>query len=68
LDFAFEFRDEFIGQTDRLRFVVSSLAIDDFDFHTLIFNDSTGKQKEFFISDASGSAKLMMARSRHKGS
>jgi len=38
-----------------LRFVVSSLAIDDFDFHTLIFNDSTGKQKEFFISDVSGS-------------
>src|SRR5262249_18573988 len=48
-DFAFEFRYEFVGQTDRLRFVVSSLAIDYFDFHTLIFNHPTGKQKEFFI-------------------
>jgi hypothetical protein len=33
-----------------LRFVVSSLAIDYFDFHALIFNHATGKQKKFFIS------------------
>jgi hypothetical protein len=37
-NFAFEFRYEFIGQTDRLRFIVSGLAIDYFDFHSLIFN------------------------------
>jgi len=49
-DFAFEFCYEFVGQTDRLRFVVSSLAIDYFDFHTLIFNHATVKQKKLFIS------------------
>ena len=49
-DFAFEFRYEFVGQTDRLRFIASSLAIEYFDFHTLIFNHGIGKKKEFFIS------------------
>jgi hypothetical protein len=33
LDAAFQFSDEFVGQTDRLGFVVSKLAIDDFDLH-----------------------------------
>src|SRR5262245_423586 len=47
-DLAFEFRYEFIGQTDRLRLVVSSLAINNFDFHTLIFSHPTAEQKEFF--------------------
>ncbi len=28
-----QFRDEFAGQTDRVGFVVSNLAVDDFDFH-----------------------------------
>jgi len=28
-----EFFDEFIGQTDRFGLVVSSLAVDNFDFH-----------------------------------
>ena len=39
-DSAFEFGDEFVGQTDRLGFVVSKLAVDDFDFHSslLTFN------------------------------
>src|SRR5262249_49263318 len=37
-------------QTDRLWFVVSNLAIDYFDFHTLIFSHATGSQKEFFVS------------------
>lgn len=32
-DFIFEFGDEFFGQTDRFGFVVSNLAVDDFDFH-----------------------------------
>jgi hypothetical protein len=35
LDFRFEFGDEFFGQTDRFGFVVSNLAVDDFDFHKL---------------------------------
>jgi hypothetical protein len=38
------------ARLSRLRFVVSSLAIDDFDFHTLIFNQAAGKQNEFCIS------------------
>ena len=29
----FEFRDELFGQADRLRFIVSRLAVDEFDFH-----------------------------------
>ena len=33
LDSCLEVFDEFIGQTDRLGFVVSNLAIDNFDFH-----------------------------------
>ena len=33
LDSCLEVFDEFVGQTDRLGFVVSNLAIDDFDFH-----------------------------------
>jgi hypothetical protein len=37
LDLIFEIRDEFFGQTDRFRFVISNLAIDDFDFHYVIF-------------------------------
>jgi hypothetical protein len=32
-DTGLEFFDEFFGQTDRFWFVVSSLAVDDFDFH-----------------------------------
>jgi hypothetical protein len=32
-DSRLKFFDEFFGQTDRFWFVVSSLAIDDFDFH-----------------------------------
>jgi hypothetical protein len=37
-DFAFEFGDEFVGQTDRLGLVISSLAIYDFDFHITHFH------------------------------
>jgi hypothetical protein len=37
VDLAFELVDEFFGQTDRFRFVISNLAIDDFDFHYVIF-------------------------------
>ena len=37
LDPCLEFSDELVGQTDRLGFVVSSLAIDKFDFHGLFF-------------------------------
>src|SRR5262245_44035311 len=48
-DFTFEFSDELFGQTDRLRFVISSLAVNDFDFHTL-FSHATGKPSEFFVS------------------
>ncbi len=33
LDSCLEVFDELVGQTDRLGFVVSNLAIDDFDFH-----------------------------------
>ena len=33
LESCLEVFDEFVGQTDRLGFVVSNLAIDDFDFH-----------------------------------
>ena len=33
LDPGFEFRDELVGQADRLRFIVSGLAVDQFDFH-----------------------------------
>jgi len=47
-NFAFEFSYELVGQTDRLRFIVSSLAIDDFDFHTLVFNDAMPRQSSFF--------------------
>jgi hypothetical protein len=36
LDSGLQLSNQFFGQTDRLRFVVSSLAIDDFDFHYLI--------------------------------
>ena len=36
-DARFEFLDELLGQTDRLWFVVSGLAIDDFDFHKFLF-------------------------------
>ena len=32
-DTSLEFCDEFFGQTDRFGFVVSSLAVNDFDFH-----------------------------------
>ena len=32
-DSGLQLGDEFVGQTDRFGFVVSSLAIDDFDFH-----------------------------------
>ena len=28
---------EFVGQTDRLRLIVSSLAVDEFDFHSVPF-------------------------------
>src|SRR6267142_3649459 len=34
-DLVFEFGNELFGQTDRFRFVVSNLAVDDFDFHYL---------------------------------
>src|SRR5688500_17999413 len=33
LDLILQVGDEFVGQTDRFRFVVSNLAVDDFDFH-----------------------------------
>jgi len=33
LDSGFQVSNQLIGQTDRFRFVVSNLAIDDFDFH-----------------------------------
>ena len=33
----FEFRDELVGQADRLRFIVSNLAVDEFDFHAVPF-------------------------------
>ena len=35
LDSRFEFGNELLGQTDRLGFVVSDLAVNDFDIHTL---------------------------------
>ena len=35
MDLGFEVGDESIGQTDRLWFVVSSLAVNDFDFHII---------------------------------
>lgn len=34
-DSCLQFGDEFVGQTDRLLLVVSSLAVNDFDFHYL---------------------------------
>src|SRR2546426_11352336 len=37
LDLVFQFGNKFFGQTDRLRFVVSDLTIDDFDLHYPIF-------------------------------
>jgi len=36
LDFCLQITNKFFGQTDRLRFVVSDHAIDDFDFHYFI--------------------------------
>src|SRR5688572_11858845 len=39
-DFVFQIRDEFVGQTDRFRFVVSNLAVDDFYFHYLVPNNA----------------------------
>ena len=38
----FEFRDELFGQADRLRFIVSRLAVDEFDFHQQVLSDSKG--------------------------
>jgi hypothetical protein len=35
LDPGLELRNEFLGQTDRLGFVVSNLAVDNFDIHTI---------------------------------
>ena len=37
LDARFEFFDELFGQTDRFRFVVSGLAVDDFNFHDYLW-------------------------------
>lgn len=38
LDLVFVFCNQLVGQTDRLRFVISSLAVNDFDFHGCILS------------------------------
>jgi lysophospholipase L1-like esterase len=49
-DSAFQIGDELVGQTDRLGFVASELAVDDFDFHyrlpILIYGTQTIRAKK----------------------
>ena len=57
LDPCFELRNEPFGQTDRLWFVVSGLAVDDFDFHDslcLCRDQFSGLAKNAFLLRVTG--------------